>query len=261
MKFKKILFVYSEKESLNHVNFYLKIQDYFNEKGFDINYISVGNLSNLDFSIYDLVISFGGGGTFIRVSHYLKDLPILGINSDSETSEGGLCSLDEENFEDSGKILEGKYKSIFRNRIDIFLNGKLILERALNEVYVGTKNQFHTSRYVINFKEGKEEHRSSGALISTGSGSNVWYKSAGGKSFGFNENKLKFLVREPFVSRLFEPKLLEGEILKEETISFDSKRCYGGIIALDSNVTYNFNEGDKVKLKISDFPLEVLEKI
>lgn len=261
MKFEKILFVYSEKESLNHVNFYLRLQDYFDSRDLDINYISISEFFNFDFSNYDLVISFGGDGNFIRVAHFLKDLPILGINSDSESSEGGFCSLSECSLDKLDEILNGKYKSIFRKRIDLFLNGKPILERALNEVYVGTKYQFHTSRYVIDFKGIQEEHRSSGVLISTGSGSDVWYKSAGGKSFGFDEDKLGFLVREPFVSRLFPSKLIFGEIFGEEEINFYSKRYSGGIIAIDSNKIYDFNFGDKVKLTISDFPLEILEKI
>ncbi len=31
---------------------------------------------------YDLVVTLGGDGTFLEVSHYVKDTPILGVNSD-----------------------------------------------------------------------------------------------------------------------------------------------------------------------------------
>jgi NAD+ kinase len=259
--FKKILLIYSSKENSQHLDSLTLVEDILNEERLNFQKILIEHFDVSFLKGVDLVISLGGDGTFIRISHYLKDIPILGINSDYSTSEGGLCSLSERDVGKLKDILKGKYKSRFRNRIDIVLNGYFVKERALNEVYVGTKDQFHTSRYVINFKNLKEEHRSSGVIVSTGSGSNVWYKSAGGEPFNFEENKLKFLIREPFFSRLFQPNLLEGEILKGEEIYFDSKRCMGGIIAVDSNVIYDFNEGDRVRLEISKFPLKVLEKI
>ncbi len=257
----KILLIYGEKKSLAHLNSLKIVESILKEKKINFNKIKINDFKENFLKDVDLVISVGGDGTFIRISHYLKDLPILGINSDSKTSEGGLCSLNEQNLEKLKEILEGKYKLIFRNRIDIYLDGKFVKEKALNEVYVGTRDQFHTSRYIIKFQDFEEEHRSSGVLISTGSGSNVWYKSAGGEPFSFDEDKLKFLVREPFFSRLFQPKILQGEIVKSESLIFYSKRCMGGIIALDSNVIYDFNEGNKVELKLSKFPLKVLEKI
>ena len=90
------------------------------------------------------------------------------------------------------------------------MNNKLIKELALNEVYIGAKSQFHTSRYTIKLNGDGEEQRSSGVLIVTGSGSNAWYKSAGGEPFPCEEKKLKFLVREPYQKRVFKPKILCG---------------------------------------------------
>ena len=99
---------------------------------------------------------------------------------------------------------------------------------------------------------------SDASSIVTSSGSNAWYKSAGGKPFP-EQDILKFLVREPFSGRIFKPKILVGEIKPREKISFESKRYAGGVIALDSDAVYEFNNNDKAEIQLSDKPLNVIK--
>ena len=129
------------------------------------------------------------------------------------------------------------------------------LEAALNEVYVGAHKQFHTSRYKIILDGGEEEHRSSGVLVATSNGSNAWYKSAGGVPF--NDPNLRFIVREPFMSRIFKPKILHGNI--KDKIGFLSTMHDGGAVILDSNYVYDFNHGDTIEIRKSEKVLKVLE--
>ncbi len=255
--FKKILIVYSEKLTEQHLNVVEKIKQIIFELSEHCSTIKVTDIQKNSFKNIDLVITAGGDGTLIRVSHYSEEIPILPINSEPEFSEGALTILKDKELSLIKEILKGNYKTIEMPRIQIKRNNVLLDEYALNEVYIGTEKQFATSRYIIEFKDKKEEQRSSGVLVATSGGSSAWYKSAGGKPFS-NKNKLAFLVREPYFGDIYKPSLLRGEILSNESIFFEAKKHEGGIIAIDSNVIHPFNNGDKVELSLSSKPLKVL---
>jgi len=154
------------------------------------------------------------------------------------------------------EIVRGEYKTNFSERLQVIKNGVLLKESAVNEIYIGAQNQFHTSRYIIEYEGIKEEHRSSGVLVVSNLGSNAWYKSAGGKPF--EEDVFKFLVREPFISRVFNSKILCGNLNRGSSIVFYSTMHSGGVIVMDSNKVYDFNMGDKVEIKFSDNPLKIV---
>lgn len=256
--FNKILIVYSEKLTENHLDVVEKVKNIL--AGKNLSVIKFSDLHTDYFKDIDLVVTIGGDGTFLRTSHFLRNNPILGINSEPKLSEGALTTLNATELEQLNDILNGNYKIMQRPRARIIKNNKLIGELALNEVYVGSANQFHTSRYIIKFNNREEEQRSSGVLVVTGSGSKAWYRSAGGKPFNHNDEKLAFLVREPYFGNLFNPKILNGEIKEGEKIAFESKRNNGGVIAIDSWPTYNFNKGDIVEVRLSSQPLNVIVK-
>lgn len=257
--FEKILIVYSEKLTNKHLETVDKVREILKNRY--VENIKFQNLHSNYFQDKDSIITVGGDGTFLRTSHFIRgSTSILGINSELEFSEGALTSLNENELGNLEKILNGNYKIIKRPRARVTLNNELIKELALNEVYVGAANQFHTSRYIIKLNGKEEEHRSSGVLVVTGSGSNAWYKSAGGAPFKYEEEKLAFLVREPKRSRIFNPQMISGYINKNEKIVFESKRQDGGVIAIDSWPTYDFNIGSIVEVRLSNQPLNVIVK-
>jgi len=256
--FKKILIVYSEKLTKKHLETVEKVKKMLNEK--ICCEVRADHLAEENFKDIDLVITIGGDGAFIRASQFLENQLIIGINSEPEFSEGALTSIDETELDFLNKILEGKYNILKRERIKVKLNNKELKELALNEIYVGSAAQFHTSRYLIKFNGKEEEQRSSGVLITTSCGSNAWFKSAGGTPFN-EKDKLKFLVREPyFGNKVFKPKILTGEIKKGEKIEFEGKRHNGGIVAINADKIYDFNLNDKVEVELSDRPLNVIVK-
>lgn len=227
-------------------------------QGKNISIVELSEIKKEDFAGADLVITLGGDGTFIKASHFLNNTPIIGINTEPEESEGALTSIDKKEIDKLKDIIDGKHKIIIRERAKVVLNGKVIDEHALNDVYVGSATQFHTSRYVIKFKEKEEEQRSSGVVISTGSGSPAWYKSAGGKPFNPEEKVLKFIVRELYSGRVYKPVIFSGEVREGEKIFFESKRSEGGMIAIDSIKPYFFNFPAKIHVELSNCPLNVL---
>jgi len=258
--FKKTLLVYSEKISGKHKEVIDAVQGVVLGCGGECVDVSARDLQRGLFKGVELVLTVGGDGTFIRAASFIKDVLILGINSESETSEGALTSINENEIDFLKEVFNGDYKVIGRQRIKIVRNGVELDKLALNDVYIGSNSQFHTSRYRIFFNGREEEQRSSGVLIATGSGSGAWYKSAGGNVFDFKEEKLKFLVREPYSGKLFNPEILHGEIDEGERLKVVSERFSGGAIALDSNCVYDFNKGDVVEVSLSEHVLRVVVK-
>ena len=147
--FKKVLVVYSDKKTKNHLETVEKTKKILQEKKVNFNFVGLHNLNEKDYNEVDLVISLGGDGTFVRAANLIVSQPILGINSDPETSEGALKSLLANEIEKLKEILDGKYKTIKRERAKVLLNGKEIRERVINVVFVGAASQFHCSRYII----------------------------------------------------------------------------------------------------------------
>ncbi len=236
-----------------------KIVEYIkNNSNSEVIVVLFDNLNKNSLKNIDLIITIGGDGTFVKAGNLVEDSAILGINSEPDRSEGALTSIDVEDYKKLKDVLSGKFDINYRHRAKIKLNGKILDEHALNEVYIGSNSQFHTSRYKIRFNGSEEEHRSSGLIISTGTGSPAWFYSAGGKIFNHDEEKLGFIVREPyFGKRVFKPKIINGDIVKGEKITIESTRQFGGIIAIN-DATYHFNEGDVVEVELSDKPLKVI---
>jgi NAD kinase len=257
MKFKTIILVY--KENL-HKHLFEKIDEIkknFPESNFlIIDYYSIKKELLKD---ADLILTVGGDGTFVKAAHLSEDSLILGINSNPKTSEGALTSITIDEIGQLKNLDIEKFEVIERQRADVILNNKLLDEKAVNEVYIGTASQFHNSRYKIKFKNKEEEQRSSGIIVSTGTGSEAWFLSAGGKPFNYSDRKLKFIIREPYTGkRIFVPALLNGEIFEGEKLNIESTREFGGIIAINDSV-YDFNAGDIVEIKLSDKPLRVIK--
>jgi len=257
--FKKILVIYNEKLTKKHLSTVERVHKIIQDRKLSFSAVKLTDLKESDINGSDLIITIGGDGTFTRAANFLKNEFIIGINSEPETSEGALTSIKENELDLLEQVLDGKYCVKQRQRIKVKLNNK-ILPLAVNDVYIGASSQFHASRYLIKFKGKEEEHRSSGVIVSTGSGSRAWYRSAGGIPFSFSEKVLKFIVREPyFGDRVFKPKILHGEIKENEKIEFESTRDYGGIVTID-NRAYDFNKKDMVEIELSDLPLNVIVK-
>lgn len=251
------LLVYSEKTDKEHINMVKKVKDDIEK--FKINIVNTVNVKHLEkkyFENIDLVVAVGGDGTFIRASHFIKDIPILGINSEPDHSEGALLIRYEQLCKILLDNLNGKTKLNKRDRIQVIRNSVLLDELALNEVYIGAERIFKTSKYIINYRDNSEEHRSNGVLVVTASGSHAWYSSAKGEPF--DDKVLKFLVLLPYFGKIYNPKILDGEILPDEKIIFYSRRYDDGVVAFDSNKIYPFNIGDVVEIKMSDIPLKIV---
>lgn len=220
------------------------------------NIVSKNYLKGIDF-----VISIGGDGTFLSAAHYIDETPILGVNSDTNRSEGALTTIDcSKLIEKIKQIIENKakIKNYTREKVIVHQkNRKIETENALNETFFGNINPHHTTNYEIEYNNKKENQRSSGIVISTGTGSTAWYRTAGGFPFSREKQQLRFRIRELFKGKLHKPTIKKGKIRPNEKITISSNMNHA-IIAIDSIRTYSLHKEDKVEVSIGK-PLRVIQ--
>jgi NAD+ kinase len=230
-------------------------------KDIDITFAWKNNLKKSYFKNIDLVISIGGDGTFLSASHFIENQLILGVNENYEKSEGALTSIKLHKLEEKIlKILKGKYKIKKYQREKIIIHKKkncTITEQALNETYIGNINPHHSSNYIIQIKNKQEKQRSSGILITTGTGSTAWYKAMNENPFKRTKKQLRFKIRELFRGRIYKPKIEKGKIRQNQKIIIISKMRHG-LVAIDSIRIYNMGEGEKVEISLGK-PLKTIQ--
>ena len=204
---------------------------------------------------YDLVLSLGGDGTFFAAARYLKDTPILGINSDPANSLGLWTCADRTDFrEPLEQALAGRVRATRIHRLSIAINGKTVREQAFNDVLIAHRNPAAMTRYRLWVGASKEDQRSSGVWVATAAGSTAGIRSAGGRRMPIASKRLQYLVREPYMwpqrsyrlARGFTPRL--G--LQALTVNL-------GLWIDGSRVRYDLALGDRVDLQIGP-PLLVL---
>jgi NAD+ kinase len=145
----------------------------------------------------------GGDGTYLRTAGIIEDTntPILGLNTDPSRSIGFLCNnkiyndMKEKQIE---KIFENldkeNFEYFYRQRINFRMEtpmtgevtNKLVIKqksycvfKVLNEIFAAEKDTGKTSIYRLFVdQEDLGSFKSSGIIISTGTGSSGWLFSA-----------------------------------------------------------------------------------
>ena len=118
-KIKNVLVIFSEKKTEEHLKVVENVKDILENCEVSFDFIDARDLRRELFKNIDLIITIGGDGTFIRASHFIDNQLILGINSESEFSEGALTTLDERNHERLREIFKGSFGIEKRDRIKI----------------------------------------------------------------------------------------------------------------------------------------------
>lgn len=207
-----------------------------------------------------LIIVVGGDGTFLRAAHHTDKTPILAVSSDTRYNEAFYAQASPKDFARKfKKILEGKYRIRKLPRLEAKIGGEKLPYLAVNEMFVGNKHPYHTSRYTLQVKGRKEFQKSSGILITTKAGSTGWAKSAAKKTLKIPKNGFGYVVREPYRGRLTKPKLLQGNLSAKEKIRITSS-LHKGIVVIDSSEkTFKFTDGMKLEVGVSKKPLNYVE--
>lgn len=224
---------------------------------------------NFLFSENDLVIVLGQDGLVANTAKYVNGLPILAVNPDPKRFDGILLPYDTATFEKGllGSI-ENRVSFKFVTMAEAQMNdGQKLL--AFNDLFIGPSSHV-SARYRITFNQISENHSSSGIIVSTGAGSTGWMSSlinmANGIASTFRhedemlqmqlkweEQKLVFIVREPFQSRHSQISVTAGMITQSMKLRIESFMPSNGVIFSDGiEADYlAFNSGSIVEIGIA----------
>lgn len=160
------------------------------QEGHDVCVKHRANLSQEN-GEYDLAIAVGGDGTLLDLSHYLRDVPILGINSSPNSSVGFYCAT---NAQGAAEWIR-QYPHVPSQRVSRLViereNGAVIKERALNDVLYAHASPAAMSRYEVD----GVALRGSGLLVATAGGSSAFMLEEGGELFDFERDQFEYLHR------------------------------------------------------------------
>lgn len=223
---------------------------------------------NMIFGKKDIVIAIGQDGLVVNVMKYLDTQPLIGVNPDTRRWDGVLLPFEAGHMAKLlPKVIAGNYDSKQVTMAQAFTkDGQSML--AVNDLFIGCRT--HTSaRYDITFNQSTENQSSSGIIVSTGLGATGWYKSVMAQTqkiamlFGcgqisytpprWSDNRLTFIVREPYPSRATQAEIVYGQIESQDHFHVTSKMPANGVVFSDGieNDVIEFNAGSEINIKIA----------
>ena len=242
--------------SLSHYETLEKVSEILSKKNLQVDLRHRGDVAEID--NYDLVISVGGDGTVLDLSHKVLNTPIFGINSDPRNSVGYFCGASAVDFEDKlGSILAGA-QSFDLARFQVRKNGDKIGVPVLNDILVSHENPAAVSKYLISVgRAPNESHKSSGIWISTAAGSTAAIRSAGGYIMPLKSEAIQYLVREPYPQAKYAYKLKKGMVEKSQHFEVKSRMPSGRIYVDGPHIVECFSVDDVLTIDREVPPLRL----
>ena len=196
----------------------------------------------------DVIVTLGQDGLVANTAKYAAGQPIIAVNPDPERFDGVLLPfLPEETREALVSTLNGRRPIRAVTLAEARLgDGQRLL--AFNELFVGARTHV-SARYRLRWKSAEEPQSSSGILVATGAGSTGWLSSVYQMVSGiatwsgaapvrplrleWEDRRLVFVVREPFVSRHSGARIVTDTIEPGERLEIESTMPSGGVIFSD----------------------------
>jgi NAD kinase len=196
----------------------------------------------------DVVVTLGQDGLVANVAKYAAEQPIVAVNPDPSRFDGILLPFRPEGAGAAlARTLEGRARMRTVTLAEARLaDGQRLL--AFNDLFIGARTHV-SARYRLRWKSSEEAQSSSGVLVSTGAGSTGWLSSvfqmvsgvaawAGGAPvrplrFDWEDPRLVFVVREPFVSLHSAAGIVADVIAPGERLEIASAMPAGGVIFSD----------------------------
>jgi len=215
----------------------------------------VGSLQDIS-----LVVSVGGDGTLLSTSHNLhSSIPILGVNSDTNSSVGFFCAANESNFEEYfAKAMDKTCESILLHRMKVSKDKQIVSTRVLNDVLFCHTNPATTSRYILDSNGAVEAQNSSGFWVGPAAGSTAARRSAGFDSLPLLSKSLQLCVRELYHRPSSEPGRREIIAESGEKIRVLSKMDNAAMYIDGDYKIVPVGLGEELVFETSDEPLLLL---
>jgi NAD kinase len=218
------------------------------ETGLKIQVMDRAMLPTYLFSKTDVIVTLGQDGLVANTAKYVSGQPVVAINPDVERFDGILLPFQPKDVRANlERTLAGKART---RGITLAMaklkDGQRLL--AFNDLFVGASSHV-SARYRIRYGDKRENHSSSGVIISTGAGSTGWLSSIFNETSGilsflgaaavkpvrmeWEEERLLFVVREPFISRHSQAAIVAGSVLPNAPLALESQMPSGGVIFSD----------------------------
>ncbi len=226
--------------------------------GFPVTHVRREYVANYDFRNCVVVVVVGQDGLVANTAKYVGDVPIVAVNPDPTRIDGVLLPFD---IGSARQAVQGVIRGTAAIRevtlAEAELNdGQRLL--AFNDLFIGSSS--HTSaRYTLTVEGRSEPQSSSGMIVSTGAGSTGWLSSlfnmydgfgewlrasnsvenmsasppAAGLRLGWEDPRLAWAVREPFLSKQSGASLVAGLLEEGEEIVVESLMPSRGVIFSD----------------------------
>lgn len=208
----------------------------------------------------DLVITVGGDGTVLRTSHFVEDIPILGIKSYGLESIGYFCAASTNTMNLYLKsVLTGHIQPKKLNRLEIKIDNYRAKELALNDILFSHAMPASMTCYKLTVGKRSEVQRSSGIWVSSAAGSTAAVTAAGGRPLPLGARKMEYIVREPYAPTMHY-NLVCGTVPDKTPIRIDSMTQHGIIYIDGSHIHYPAPEGARITIRGSKSPLKIFWK-
>jgi NAD kinase len=233
--------------------------------GLKIQVVERSLVPTMMFTEGDAIIPVGQDGLVANTAKYVGEQPIIAVNPDPERFDGILLRYSPSEARAALlSLLEGRSRERKVTLAEAELqDGQRLL--GFNDLFIGARTHV-SARYRIGFGGRTEPHSSSGVLVSTGAGSTGWlssvYAMAGAVSafsggtagralrLEWEDPRLIFVVREPYVSRHSKAGIAAGLIEAGGELILESQMPSGGVIFSDGVEAdaLDFNSGARVHL-------------
>lgn len=236
--------------------------------GLKLQFFDRSFLPTFFFTRKDIVVALGQDGLVANTAKYVGGQPVIGVNPEPPRFDGILVPFEADAARRAADLLiEGAARTRRVTLAEVELNDGQTLT-AFNDFYVGMSD--HTSsRYVLTVGSRSEFQSSSGLLVSTGAGSTGWISSvfnmaagvtafAGGtpgraRRLAWDDPRLLYAVREPFVSRHSSASIVAGLLEAGEELAVESRmpvnaRIFSDGVAADF---LEFNSGSIARIRAS----------
>jgi NAD+ kinase len=219
-----------------------------------------GIKDRLSSNSFDLILTIGGDGMVLDVSHCLKtETPILSVNSSPSTSHGHWCLASAANLgQVLDKIISGRLRPRRIMRLQALLktddSEQLIPELVLNEILVAHSEVGGTSSYILNIRGLYDEQKSDGLFIGPPGGCTGWMRSYGALPLPVECRQIQYLSRG-LINPPGRTHSLSRGLLTHGTIRVVSKMDEGRIWIDGRHVNYAFPKG--AELQVSKAPQDL----
>lgn len=197
----------------------------------------------------ELIISFGGDGTFLHVARQILGMriPLLGVNVGTK---GFMAGLEPEDIELVRRAAAGDFRESLRMMLDIELHradGEVIRDCALNDAVV--KSDVNCINLAVR-ADGTEitNFAGDGVIIATPTGSTAYSMSAGGPIV---EPEAANIIITPICAHVMAAKSFV--LAPERTVTVTPERLRGrrAVLSVDGSEGIQLSSGDEVRARWS----------